>query len=152
MLFRVDPASAVPVYAQIVAQAKSAVASGILRPGDRLPSLRDTARALRINPNTVVKAYRDLEAQGVVRTEQGRGSVVTTGASPITAEERAERLYRLAEESAEQYMVEAYHLGAAPYEAANALGRALGRAVDRAQIAHPQERPASESPQEDTRA
>ena len=121
MLFRVDPSSSVPVYAQIVAQAKNAVAAGVLRTGDRLPSLRDTARALRINPNTVVKAYRELEAQGVVRTEHGRGSVVTSATAPMGAAERVERLDRMAE----QYAVEAYHLGASPEEVIGALHRAL---------------------------
>lgn len=129
MLFRVDPSSSVPVYAQIVAQAKNAVAAGVLRAGDRLPSLRDTARALRINPNTVVKAYRELEAQGIVRTEHGRGSVITSVTAPMGAAERIERLDRMAE----QYAVEAYHLGASPEEAATALQRALNtqRPADR---------------------
>lgn len=121
MLIKVDPASSVPVYAQIVSQVKHAVAAGLLRPGEYLPSLRETAIAARVNPNTVAKAYRELETQGVIRTDHGRGSIVTDSGSDATTSYRLAELRRLAD----QFAVEGYHLGASPAEIAIALQSAL---------------------------
>jgi len=117
MILQINPNSAVPVYAQIVRQIKQAISSGVLRPGEGLPSLRDTAKALRVNPNTVVKAYRELEVQGVVCTEHGRGTYVTAGRPFISATYRAKKLEQLAD----AFLVEAYHLGASPEEITEAL-------------------------------
>ena len=121
MLIKVDPASSVPVYAQIVSQVKHAVAAGLLRPGDYLPSLRDAALSVRVNPNTVAKAYRELETQGVIRTDHGRGSIITDTGSDATSAYRSAELDRLAG----QLAVEGYHLGASPAEIASALQSAL---------------------------
>lgn len=121
MLLKVDPASSVPVYSQIVSQVKHAVASGLLRAGDYLPSLRDAAQILRVNPNTVVKAYRELENQGVVRTDHGRGTVITDQLSAASSSQRWAELERLAG----QLAVEGYHLGASQEEIAEALTSAL---------------------------
>lgn len=122
MLIRVDTASSVPVYAQIISQIKNAVASGLLRPGDYLPSLREASHLLRVNPNTVVKAYRELESQGVVRTEHGRGTVVTEQSALAGEAHRLDVLQR----QADQLVVEGYHLGASPDEIAEVVCRALG--------------------------
>ncbi|HEY3414420.1 MAG TPA: GntR family transcriptional regulator [Armatimonadota bacterium] len=121
MLIKVDPASSVPVYAQIVSQVKHAVAAGLLRPGDYLPSLRDASLVLRVNPNTVAKAYRELETHGVIRTDHGRGSVITDNGSDATTAYRTAELARLAG----QLAVEGYHLGASPAQIAAALQSAL---------------------------
>lgn len=81
MRFTVDPASPLPMYAQLVAQVQRAIATGALVDGDALPSIREVATRLRINHLTVKKAYDDLQAQGIVRVEQGRGTFVTREAA-----------------------------------------------------------------------
>ena len=121
MLLKVDTSSSIPVYSQIVNQIKHAIASGILRSGEFLPSLRDTARDLRINPHTVAKAYRELEILGLVRTDHGRGTCVTADGVQLSKERRHEQLRRLAE----QLIVEGYHLGATPEEIIEAVGAGL---------------------------
>ena len=71
-------ASGVPVYRQIIDQILGAIASGALSPGDQLPTVRQLAVELAINPNTVVRAYRELEIRGVLSTQQGVGTFITT--------------------------------------------------------------------------
>jgi GntR family transcriptional regulator len=72
----VDPRSPTPLYAQIASRLRIAVAAGELRPGDALPSVRRLAAQLRVNPATVVQAYRDLESEGFVEMRQGAGTFV----------------------------------------------------------------------------
>src|SRR5579862_8834376 len=74
----VDDTSPVPVYAQLCEQLLAAVAGGDLRRGEQLPSVRDVAAALRINPNTVNRAFAELERDGVVETRRGRGTFVAS--------------------------------------------------------------------------
>ena len=76
MVFRSNPASGVPVYLQLIEQVKHAIDVGALRPGEQLPALRRVAEDLVINPNTVAKAYRDLEHDGVIELRQGAGAFV----------------------------------------------------------------------------
>jgi GntR family transcriptional regulator len=76
MLFRPSPTSGVPVYLQLIDQVKHAVDVGALRPGDQLPAIRRVAEDLVINPNTVAKAYRDLEHEGIIELRQGSGAFV----------------------------------------------------------------------------
>ena len=75
-MIRIDQASRVPIYAQIVEQIKSQIASGQLTPGDQLPTIRRLATDLRINFNTVVRAYLELESEGLISTKRGRGTFV----------------------------------------------------------------------------
>jgi len=75
-LFHVRPTAGVPIYSQITGQVKSRILSGSLRPGDQLPSVRELAVRLAVNPNTVARAYQELEREGWVRTERGRGTFV----------------------------------------------------------------------------
>ena len=77
MLFRPNPTSGVPVYLQLIEQVKHAVDIGALSPGDQLPGIRRVAEDLVINPNTVAKAYRELEHEGVVELRQGTGAFVS---------------------------------------------------------------------------
>jgi GntR family transcriptional regulator len=77
MLFRPNPASGVPVYLQLIEQVKHAIDVGALRPGDQLPAIRRVAEDLVINPNTVAKAYRELEHEGVIELRQGSGAFVS---------------------------------------------------------------------------
>ena len=75
--FRLDLASGVPVYRQLIDQVLGGVASGALGPGDQLPTVRQVAVDLSINPNTVVRAYRELEIRGALDTQQGMGTFVS---------------------------------------------------------------------------
>lgn len=82
MILRIDSASSVPVYAQIVEQVKRAIASGILVKGDMLPSRRELAIELEINPLTVLKAYKELQSEGLIDIKQGLGCFVTASPNP----------------------------------------------------------------------
>ena len=77
MMFRLDAGSGVPIYRQLVEQVRSAVMLGRLASGDQLPTLREVVDALAINPNTVVKAYTELEHEGLVVRRQGTGTFVS---------------------------------------------------------------------------
>ena len=77
-MFRVDGGSGVPIYRQLVEQVRREVMLGRLRPGDQLPTLREVVDALAINPNTVVKAYGELEHEGLVVRRQGMGTYVAS--------------------------------------------------------------------------
>ncbi len=76
MELRIDPDSAVPIYLQIVHSIKHHVATGKLKPGEQLPTVRELATILRINPNTVARAYDQLDGDNVITTQQGRGTYV----------------------------------------------------------------------------
>src|SRR5437899_2179518 len=74
--FRLDPSSGVPTYLQLVQQVEHALRLGYLKPGDQLPKVRDAVASLVINPNTVLKAYRNLEAKGLAVGRPGQGTVI----------------------------------------------------------------------------
>ena len=80
MLFRPNPASGVPIYLQLMEQVKHAIETGALRSGEQLPGIRPVAEELVINPNTVAKAYRELEHEGVIELRQGAGAFVSASA------------------------------------------------------------------------
>ena len=80
MLFRPNPALGVPIYLQLMEQVKHAVETGALRPGEQLPGIRPLAEELVINPNTVAKAYRELEHEGVIELRHGAGAFVSSQA------------------------------------------------------------------------
>src|SRR4026208_2522988 len=77
MLFRPNPSSGVPIYLQLMEQVKHASDTGALRPGEQLPWIRPLAEELVINPNTVAKAYRELEHEGVIELRHGAGAFVS---------------------------------------------------------------------------
>jgi GntR family transcriptional regulator len=91
MLFRPNPSLGVPIYLQLMEQVKHAIETGALRPGDQLPGMRPLAEELVINPNTVAKAYRELEHDGVIELRHGAGAFVagTAGAKKATDNVRA---------------------------------------------------------------
>jgi GntR family transcriptional regulator len=88
--FRVDQASGVPVFLQFVQQVRQGIMLGHLRPGDQLPTVREVAAATVVNPNTVVKAYRQLDLEGLVQTRPGSGTFVTAeSVTPVPARDVA---------------------------------------------------------------
>ena len=80
MLLRPNPSSGVPIYLQLMEQVKHGIETGALRPGEQLPGIRPLAEELVINPNTVAKAYRELEHDGVIELRHGAGAFVTGAA------------------------------------------------------------------------
>jgi DNA-binding transcriptional regulator YhcF (GntR family) len=80
MLFRTNPSLGVPIYLQLMEQVKHAIETGALRPGDQLPGIRPLAQELVMNPNTVAKAYRELEHEGVIELRHGAGAFVSRNA------------------------------------------------------------------------
>jgi GntR family transcriptional regulator len=96
MLFRVHPASGVPIYLQIENQVRYAVAAGVLRRDDALPSVRKLAAELRVNPNTVARAFQNLEREGVLRTVPGGGCYVNQQSPGLLRSEKIRRLKPLA--------------------------------------------------------
>ena len=81
--FRLDRKSGVPAYRQVVDQVRQALRLGILRPGDQLPTVRDVVKQIAINPNTVHRAYRDLEAQGLTEGRPGSGTFIRRSLSKV---------------------------------------------------------------------
>ena len=106
MLIQLNFKSGKPAYLQVVDQIKSAAASGVLRPGEPLPSIRPLAEQLRLNRNTVAKAYTELESQGIVETLAGKGSFITENNSPF---KKAVRQKMLADDI-DAAVVQAHHL------------------------------------------
>jgi GntR family transcriptional regulator len=123
MRFRVNPSSVEPVYAQIVRQAREAVARGTLRPGDRLPTIRELAMDLVINPNTIAAAYREMERTGLVNTQRGRGTFIAEMAPPTSITERR----RLLQPRIDALLTEAAHLGLTEEELLDAVRAATRR-------------------------
>lgn len=106
MLIELNFKSGLPVYLQMVDQIKAAAASGALRPGEPLPAIRPLAEQLRVNRNTVAKAYAELEGQGVIETIAGRGCFLKENHSPLR---KLVRLQMLAREI-DAAIVQAHHL------------------------------------------
>ena len=93
--FRLDGHSGVPVYRQLIDQVQGAIAAGTLRPGDQLPTVRLVAVELAINPNTVLRAYREMEIRGILDTQQGTGTFIADRQTEPTQEERERQLSQL---------------------------------------------------------
>jgi len=106
MIFQVDFKSGKPVYLQLVDQIRYAAASGGLRPGEPLPSIRPLAEELRVNRNTIAKAYAELESQGVIETLPGKGCFLKENNSPFTKSVRQKLLFAEIDEA----VVMAHHL------------------------------------------
>jgi GntR family transcriptional regulator len=121
---RLDFYSKVPIYVQIVDQVKALVEAGNLAAGEQLPTVRALASELRINFNTVARAYRILHEESVISTQQGRGTyVLERSPAPDAKRLRRERLAALAED----WVEEAQRLGFRPEEVAQSLSNALQR-------------------------
>ena len=106
MQFQLNFKSGKPVYLQVVDQVKAASASGAIRAGEPLPSIRPLAEMLRVNRNTVAKAYAELESQGVIETIAGKGCFVRANDTPYKKTVRLELLTQVVDET----VVQAHHL------------------------------------------
>src|SRR3981189_2638690 len=95
---RLDGSSGVPVYRQLLDQVLTAIASGKLAPGHQLPTVRQVAVDLTINPNTVMRAYRELEIRGILSTQQGTGTFITEQKLKAGEAQRRRRLAQMAGE------------------------------------------------------
>lgn len=93
--FRLDAATGVPVYRQLIDQLLTAIASGKLSAGDQLPTVRQVAVDLAINPNTVMRAYRELEIRGILSTQQGTGTFITEQKVKASDAQRRRRLSQM---------------------------------------------------------
>lgn len=105
-----EPASGVPVYRQIIDQVMGGIAAGALRAGVQLPTVRQLAVDLAVNPNTVLRAYKELEIRGVVETQQGSGTYVSDVKVERDEAEHQARLNRLAGEVAARAGAEGFRL------------------------------------------
>lgn len=113
MIVRLDPRSAEPIYLQIVSQIKHLIAAGKLKPDDQLSTVRQLAVELRVDPNTVARAYRQLVEDGVIASQQGRGTYVLD--RPPPADQRKQRREKLLAVT-DAFLREVERLGFAPDE------------------------------------
>ena len=107
LLFQMDAHSGVPVYRQLMDQIKYYVASGTLAPGDQLPSIRELAQSLTVNPTTIVKAFNELAHETVIELRHGKGAFIAPHAAGIPTKEQEKAVRRLAR----QLAVEASQMG-----------------------------------------
>lgn len=122
-MFQIDPHSGVPVYRQIMDQVRYHLAAGTLVPGQQLPSIRELARSLAVNPTTIVKAYTELEHERIIQLQRGRGAFIHPDPPTINPEQRRQRLQQMAG----QLAVEARQMGAPDAEIHEAIDHALNQ-------------------------
>ena len=122
MLISIDAADARPIYVQIMDEIRRAVVLGTVKPDDPLPSVRQLAGELKVNPNTVQQAYRELERDGLVYVRRGQGTFVAEEAAVQTDKERRE----LARMVAGRALREAYRNGLSSEDLVEAIHRAAG--------------------------
>lgn len=106
-LIKIDSRNSRPIYEQIIDSIKENILKGILRPGDKLPSVREMSSMITANPNTVSRAYMELERQGVTETLRGKGTFVSSNYKPKVEEESMEKL----KDDIKKIIVEAYYMG-----------------------------------------
>lgn len=107
MIFNVSTSDGIPIYLQIIKQVKHAIAAGQLVQGDELPPIRKLAEILLVNPNTIARAYRDLEREGIVTCQRGAGTRVAAGVSPMSDNEKT----RILSDRSDALLSEAAQLG-----------------------------------------
>jgi len=118
-LFHLNPSSGIPVYLQLREQILHAISLGELRPGDQLPTVREVAVDLSINPNTVNRAYAELERDGVLHSTRGRGTFIAESAPKTGAPKRKDRL----DDIAKRALAEARTFGFTADELISAIRR-----------------------------
>src|SRR5437660_11266785 len=122
--FRLDSKSGVPIYRQIQDQIRLGVASGLLSPGEQLPTIRALSVELSVNPNTVIKAYSELERAGILTTEQGSGTFIAP--QPPTAIPSNERQAKV-EELCSEFLAQVAGYGISPAEVIEAIQTLTGK-------------------------
>ena len=125
MFITIDPSNGLPIYMQIVNQIKTSIAMGRLMPEDPLPSVRQLAVDLAVNPNTVARAYLDLEYEGIIYKRQGAGTFVSSQGVEMSKNERRKVLGELIEKA----LVEGVNLGLEEKELREAFERVLEKIV-----------------------
>ena len=125
MFENIDPRSPIPLWEQIAARVRVAIAAGELRPGEALPSVRELARRLRVNPATVAQAYKDLAREGFVETRHGSGTFVQEVSPVRRTEERRLR----AEDLVRQLLEDGARLGITAEELTTAFEEEVGSKV-----------------------
>jgi GntR family transcriptional regulator len=124
MNLEIDFRSGIPIYLQVVERIKERLAAGHLKPGDQLPTVRSLALDLRVNFNTIARAYRIMDESGIISTQQGRGTYILEMPSPEVIESiRAKAL----EDLTKRYIEDANRLGIAPDELHKILNEQLAR-------------------------
>ncbi|KAJ53890.1 GntR family transcriptional regulator [Clostridium tetanomorphum] len=116
-MININSRSSKSIYEQIVDQIKENILKGILNPGDKLPSVRELSSMLTINPNTVSKAYRELERQKTIETIRGKGTYVSSNYNPKIDEDKLEFI----KNDLKKLIVEAYYMGIDKKEFKNIL-------------------------------
>lgn len=106
-MLNIDPRSSKPIYEQIIEQVKENIMKGILQPGDRLPSVREMSTLLTINPNTVSKAYQELEREKAIETIRGRGTFIAQNYQPQRDEEKLQEVRDLLKKA----VIESHYMG-----------------------------------------
>lgn len=125
MFFTIDPQSGVAIYEQIVRQVKFAIAEGTIKPGQLLPSVRVLSLQLALNPNTVARAYLQLQNEGVLESLRGRGVVVCSGAGQVCRDARRE----IIADRLRLVLSEALHAGLTQEEIEKVIGKQLKELV-----------------------
>jgi GntR family transcriptional regulator len=118
MQYEINSASRLPIYQQLVEQVREAIARGELKPENQLPSVRQLSRDLIVNPNTIARAYTELEREGLLSLRQGRGVFVAEPRDELTKDARRRRLT----ESLDRFLTEAVHLGFSEEEVSRLVG------------------------------
>ena len=107
IIFTIDPRSSTPIYEQIINSVKESIIKGILAPGDKLPSVRELAGMLTTNPNTVSKAYGELERMKIIETLRGKGTFVSIDYKPKMEEEKMTKL----KDEFKKVLMDAHYMG-----------------------------------------
>ncbi|MDR4435106.1 GntR family transcriptional regulator YtrA [Bacillus tequilensis] len=106
-MIQIDPRSSTPIYEQIIQQMKELCLKGIMKPGDKLPSVRELATIIIANPNTVSKAYKELEREGIIETLRGRGTYISGNAQTTLVEGKMTMI----KEQLKQLIIDAHYAG-----------------------------------------
>ena len=120
MNLEIDFRSGIPIYLQVVERIKERLAAGQLRPGDQLPTVRSLAMELRVNFNTIARAYRIMDDSGIISTQQGRGTFILELPSPEVSESIRQKAL---EELTRRYLADAERLGVSPEELEEVLNK-----------------------------
>ncbi|MFD3158810.1 GntR family transcriptional regulator (plasmid) [Haloimpatiens sp. FM7330] len=106
-MIKIDSRSSKPIYEQIIEKIKEDILKGILKPGDKLPSVRELSSMITINPNTISKAYKELERMKVIEVMRGKGTFVAQNYKPVMNEEKMNEM----KEHIKKIIIEAHYIG-----------------------------------------